>query len=132
MHDIAGDQIAICNRCGESLHFAGERSGELIGSASRLGKALANCSIVSQGQNVRSIASSAADIIECAVSTRYLYVNAFENKAFNQQWSFSTSHLRFLGPDNLMPFLVTSAVFINMRAYLREPTGKADIPTEDF
>ena len=41
-------------------------------------------------------------------------------KLINQQWKFSKSHFWFLASKNLMPYLSTRAVFINMREWIRE------------
>ena len=51
-------------------------------------------------------------------------------ESINQLWTFSKSHLRFLGPENLMPFLTARSIFMNVRAYVREETGKSDITTK--
>ena len=37
-----------------------------------------------------------------------------------QQWEFSISHVRFLNPNNLMPYLCMRAIFINVCARVRE------------
>jgi len=51
-------------------------------------------------------------------------------ESLNRLWNSSKSHSRFLNPDNLVPFLCARAAFINLKARLRETTGKAD--TEDL
>jgi len=38
-------------------------------------------------------------------------------ESINHIWNFSKSHLRFLRPDNMMPFLATRAIFVNIRAF---------------
>jgi len=53
-------------------------------------------------------------------------------EAMNHVWNFSKSHLRFLRPDNMIPFLATRAVFVNVRACIRETTGKVDINAKQF
>lgn len=53
-------------------------------------------------------------------------------ESVNQLWTFSKSHLRFLRPDNLMPFLAVRSVFINIKACVREKTGKSDISSLEF
>ena len=41
-------------------------------------------------------------------------------ESMNHLWNFSKSHLRFLRPDNLMPFLALRAIFLNVRASIRK------------
>jgi len=53
-------------------------------------------------------------------------------EAINHVWNFSKSHLRFLRPDNMMPFLAARAVFVNIRASIREFNGKTDINAKQF
>jgi len=53
-------------------------------------------------------------------------------EAMNHVWNFSKSHLRFLRADNMMPFLAARAVFVNIRAAIREFSGKADINAKQF
>lgn len=53
-------------------------------------------------------------------------------ESINHLWNFSKSHLRFLRPDNVMPFLAARAVFVNVRAELRKQEGKSDINARDF
>lgn len=45
----------------------------------------------------------------------------------NQHWKFSKSHVRFLAPENLVPYLAIRAVFINIGAFLREKTKTQDL-----
>lgn len=51
-------------------------------------------------------------------------------ESINQLWTFSKSHLRFLRPENLMPFLTARSIFLNVRSRVRENTGKTDINTK--
>lgn len=51
-------------------------------------------------------------------------------EAINQLWTFSKSHMRFLRPENLMPFLAARSVFLNVRSSVREATCKTDITTK--
>ena len=53
-------------------------------------------------------------------------------ESLNHLWNFSKSHLRFLRPDNLMPFLTARAVFLNVRTSILERTGKSDINLKQF
>jgi len=53
-------------------------------------------------------------------------------EAVNHLWNFSKAHLRFLRPDNMMPFLAARAVFLNVRASIREARGRSDISSNDF
>lgn len=48
-------------------------------------------------------------------------------ESLNHLWSTSKSHLRYLRPDNLMPFLCIRAKFLNVRTILRKKEGKVDI-----
>lgn len=46
-------------------------------------------------------------------------------ESMNHLWNFSKSHLRFLRPDNLMPFLAPRSIFLNFRSCIRqEESGK--------
>jgi len=51
-------------------------------------------------------------------------------ESINNLWTFSKSHLRFLRPDRLKPFLIARAMFINVRSIVRERTRKSDITTK--
>ena len=51
-------------------------------------------------------------------------------ESINQLWTFSKSHLRFLKPENLMPFIAARAIFLNVRANIRESSGKCDISSQ--
>ena len=51
-------------------------------------------------------------------------------ESVNQLWTFSKSYMRFLRPDNVMTFL--AAIFINIRACVRDSTAKSDITTKQF
>lgn len=53
-------------------------------------------------------------------------------ESLNNLWTFSKSHLRFIGSDNLMLFLAARSVFLNIRASIREKTKKTDITTKQF
>ena len=53
-------------------------------------------------------------------------------ESINHLWNFSKSHLRFLKPENLMPFLATRSVFMNVRTQLREKDKKNDITARRF
>ena len=53
-------------------------------------------------------------------------------ESLNHLWVFSKSHLRFLHPDNVMPFLAARAVFLNVRSALRQSTGKTEINPKMF
>ena len=48
-------------------------------------------------------------------------------KSINQLWMFSKSHLRFLRPENLIPFLTDRLIFLNFRCRLREDNSKSEI-----
>jgi len=48
-------------------------------------------------------------------------------ESINQHWNFSKSHVRFLSPENLMPFLAIRTVFLNIRARIREKYEVTDI-----
>ncbi len=50
-------------------------------------------------------------------------------ESLNSRWASSRSHIRFLNSDNLMPFLTSKAIFINLRAMMRQKQGITD--TED-
>ena len=53
-------------------------------------------------------------------------------EAINHLWTFSKSHLRFLRPENVMPFLTARSVFINLRAVIRRKKGKAELNAKIF
>ena len=53
-------------------------------------------------------------------------------ESVNQLWTFSKSRMRFLRPENFMPFLAARAIFLNVRACIRDSTGKSDITTKQF
>ena len=53
-------------------------------------------------------------------------------ESINHLWSFSKSHLRFLHPENLMPFIAARAVFINVRSNLRQELRKSEISVSSF
>lgn len=53
-------------------------------------------------------------------------------ESMNHLWNFSKSHLRFLRSDNLMPFLAVRAIFLNVRASIRQQNRKQDISAKDF
>ncbi len=51
-------------------------------------------------------------------------------ESINYLWNFSKSHLRFLKPENLIPFLAARSVFMNVRANLRQEDKNADISVD--
>ena len=53
-------------------------------------------------------------------------------EAMNHVWNFSKHYLRFLRPDNLMPFLAARGIFVNIRAFVREETSNSDIKVKQF
>ncbi len=53
-------------------------------------------------------------------------------EAINHLWSFSKSHLSFLRPENVMPFLTARSVFIDLRAIVRRKEGNADVNAKMF
>ena len=53
-------------------------------------------------------------------------------ESMNHQWKFSKSHLRFLRPDNLIPFLALRSIFVNDRACIQQKTREQDISILDF
>ncbi len=40
-------------------------------------------------------------------------------ESINQLWTFSKSHLRFLRPENVVPFLTARSIFLNIRSRVR-------------
>ncbi len=53
-------------------------------------------------------------------------------QSMNHVWNFSKSHLWFLRPDNLMPFLALQSIFLNVRSCIRQKNGRQDILMSDF
>ena len=51
-------------------------------------------------------------------------------ESINALWTFSKSHLRFLRPENLMPFIAARSVLLNLRCAVREAYRKSDIATQ--
>lgn len=51
-------------------------------------------------------------------------------EALNRRWAASKNHIRYLAGDNLVPFLYARALFLNLRARVREKKKASDI--EDF
>lgn len=48
-------------------------------------------------------------------------------ESLNRTFASSREHIRFLSGQNLMPFLFAKAIFVNMRARLRDSTGRQDV-----
>lgn len=48
-------------------------------------------------------------------------------ESLNRVWSSSKSHVRFLNPDNLMPFIAIRAAFTNIKSWYRHLGGKNEI-----
>ena len=55
-----------------------------------------------------------------------------EAESINHFWNFSKSHLRFLRPDNLMPFLALRSIFLNVSSCIRRERKKQDISMTEF
>lgn len=53
-------------------------------------------------------------------------------ESINHLWNFSKSHLRFLRPDNLMPFLALRSMFLNVRSCTRKDRKKREISMNEF
>lgn len=53
-------------------------------------------------------------------------------ESINRLWSMSKTHLRFLDPQNLMPFLAIRAAFINVRSMIRQKNRTSDIKESAF
>ena len=53
-------------------------------------------------------------------------------ESINQMWNFSKSHIRFLIPESLIPFLTIRAIFIDIRACIREKYNIQDIDDMNF
>ena len=52
-------------------------------------------------------------------------------ESLNRQWSVSRSNIRFLSGQNLIPFLYARAIFINLRAHLRDERKAQDIEDQN-
>ena len=48
-------------------------------------------------------------------------------ESINQQWKFSKAHVRYLAPNNLMPYLAIRSIFINIGALIRESSNATDL-----
>lgn len=48
-------------------------------------------------------------------------------ESINAQWATSRSHIRFLSGDNIVPFITVRAMFLNVKAYMREYHRTQDI-----
>ena len=53
-------------------------------------------------------------------------------ESINQLQVFSKSHMRFLRPSNVVPFLAVRAVYLNVKASIREVTKKSDLDVSLF
>lgn len=53
-------------------------------------------------------------------------------EAINMAWSDSWTPIRFLRPDNLIPFLYVRAFFINVRAYTRDRGKEVDVEDQNI
>lgn len=53
-------------------------------------------------------------------------------ESINHLWKFSKSHLRFLHPGNVMPFLAARCAFIDIRSSIRNSTRKSEITANLF
>ena len=62
--------------------------------------------------------------------TRFHSTSCAESR--NQQWNFLRSHIRFLSIKNIVDFLAIRAIFVNIRAYIRENFNTQDIDDSYF
>ena len=53
-------------------------------------------------------------------------------ESVNHLWNFSKSYLRFLRPDNLIPFLAIRSIFLNVKACVRQVRNRQDISVQDI
>ena len=54
------------------------------------------------------------------------------SESLNHLWKYSKCDLRFLLPENLVPFLAARATFINVRVAIREERRKFVITMKEF